>query len=139
MTRSAFRVAALAIALLALAAGSVWAATINGTRRNDTLRGSARADKISGKGGNDKLFGAGGNDILVGGPGNDLLVGGLARTRFGAGRVATSQPGTCPTRFPATAKWFAGPSRFRRRPLRRSPCRPLLLPGLLRRTSSALS
>ena len=76
MTRRTFRTAALAITLLALAAGSVSAATINGTARNDTLRGGARADKIDGKGGHDKLFGAGGNDVLVGGAGNDLLVGG---------------------------------------------------------------
>ncbi len=79
---------ALAIAVLALAAGSVWAATINGTAGNDTLRGGARADKIYGKGGNDTLFGAGGNDILVGGPGKDLLVGGVGADtlRCGPGR-----------------------------------------------------
>jgi hypothetical protein len=73
---STFRVA-VAIVVLALAADTVWAATINGTARNDTLRGGARADRISGKAGNDRLFGAGGNDVLVGGPGNDLLVGGV--------------------------------------------------------------
>lgn len=83
-----FALAALAFAVLALAAGSVWAATINGTARNDTLRGGARADKIYGKGGNDKLFGAGGNDVLVGGAGNDLLVGGPGADtlRCGPGR-----------------------------------------------------
>ena len=80
--------AVLAFAGVVLAASSVWAATINGTARNDTLRGGARADKIDGKGGNDKLFGAGGNDVLVGGVGNDLLVGGVGADtlRCGPGR-----------------------------------------------------
>jgi hypothetical protein len=77
VTGRPLRVAALAAAAFALAAGSVWAATITGTVRDDTLRGGARADTISAKGGNDRLFGAGGNDILLGGPGNDLLVGGI--------------------------------------------------------------
>jgi hemolysin type calcium-binding protein len=77
VTGRPFRISALAVAVFALAAGSVWAATINGTARNDTLRGGARADRIYGKGGNDRLFGAGGNDLLVGGPGNDLLAGGV--------------------------------------------------------------
>lgn len=88
VTRRTLRTAALAFALLALAAGSVRAATINGTARNDTLGGGARADKIYGKGGNDKLFGAGGNDLLVGGPGNDRLVGGVGADtlRCGSGR-----------------------------------------------------
>ena len=88
VTRRTFRTAALALAVLALAAGSVWAATINGTARNDALRGGARADKIYGKGGNDMLFGAGGNDLLVGGPGNDRLVGGVGADtlRCGPGR-----------------------------------------------------
>ena len=87
MTRRTFLTAGLAFAVLALA-GSVWAATINGTARNDTLRGGARADKIYGKGGNDRLFGAGGNDIIVGGRGNDFLVGGVGADtlRCGAGR-----------------------------------------------------
>jgi hypothetical protein len=74
---STFRIPLLAVAVLTVGAGSVWAATINGTARNDTLRGGARADTISGKGGNDTLFGAGGNDLLAGGPGNDFLVGGV--------------------------------------------------------------
>ena len=88
VTRRTLRTTALAFALLALAAGSAWAATINGTARNDALRGSASADKIYGKGGNDKLFGAGGNDVLVGGAGNDLLVGGVGADtlRCGPGR-----------------------------------------------------
>ena len=88
MTRTTFRIAAFAVTVLALAAGSVWAATINGTARNDTLRGGARADKIYGKGGNDRLFGARGNDVLVGGPGKDLLVGGAGADtlRCGPGR-----------------------------------------------------
>ena len=88
VTRGTFGVAVLAFAVLALAAGSVWAATINGTARNDTLRGGAGADKIYGKGGNDKLIGAAGNDLLVGGPGNDRLVGGVGvdTLRCGPGR-----------------------------------------------------
>ena len=78
----------LAFAVLPLAAGSVWAATIHGTARNDTLRGGAGADKIYGKEGNDKLIGAAGNDLLVGGPGNDRLVGGVGADtlRCGPGR-----------------------------------------------------
>ncbi len=77
VTSRTFRIAVPAVAILVLAVGSVWAATITGTPRNDTLRGGARADKLYGKGGNDKLIGAAGNDILVGGPGNDVLVGGV--------------------------------------------------------------
>ena len=79
---------ALAAILIAFFAGSVWAATINGTARDDTLRGSVRADTLNGKGGNDRLFGAGGNDVLVGGSGNDLLVGGIGADtlRCGPGR-----------------------------------------------------
>jgi lysophospholipase L1-like esterase len=73
---STFRVA-VAIVVFALVADTVWAATINGTARNDTLRGGARADKIYGKRGNDGLFGGGGSDVLVGGAGNDFLVGGV--------------------------------------------------------------
>jgi hypothetical protein len=45
MRTRAFRIAVLAFAVLALAAGSVRAATNNGTARNDTLLGGARADK----------------------------------------------------------------------------------------------
>ncbi len=77
----------LALAVLSLAAGSVWAATIRGTARNDTLRGGAGADRIDGKAGNDKLIGAAGNDLLVGGPGNDRLIGGAGADtlRCGAG------------------------------------------------------
>lgn len=88
MTIRTFRIGTLSFALLGLAAGSVWAATINGTERNDTLRGGALADKLYGKGGNDKLFGAGGNDVLVGGPGNDRLIGGAGAdtVRCGPGR-----------------------------------------------------
>jgi hemolysin type calcium-binding protein len=88
VTRSAARIGVVSFAVLSLAAGSAWAATINGTAGNDTLRGGARADKIYGKGGNDRLFGAGGNDLLVGGPGNDRLVGGVGADtlRCGPGR-----------------------------------------------------
>ena len=78
----------LLLALLFFAASSVWAATVNGTSRNDTLRGGAAGDRIYGKGGNDKLFGAGGNDVLVGGAGNDALAGGAGADtlRCGPGR-----------------------------------------------------
>ena len=88
VTMPAARIGVLSVAVLFLAAGSVWAATINGTARNDTLRGGPRADQISGKAGNDKLFGVGGNDVLVGGPGNDRLVGGpgVDKLRCGPGR-----------------------------------------------------
>jgi RTX calcium-binding nonapeptide repeat (4 copies) len=88
VTRPAVRVAALVLAVLVVAGGSAWAATIKGTARADTLRGTARADTIDGKRGNDRLFGAGGNDVLVGGPGSDLLVGGAGadRLRCGPGR-----------------------------------------------------
>jgi hypothetical protein len=85
---SAARIGALFVAVLLVAAGSVWAATINGTSRNDTLRGSPAGDRLYGKGGNDKLFGAGGKDVLVGGAGNDALVGGAGADtlRCGSGR-----------------------------------------------------
>ena len=87
MRRAGVWVAVL-VALVGLAVGSAWAATINGTARDDTLRGSVRADTLNGKGGNDRLFGAGGNDVLVGGSGNDLLVGGIGADtlRCGPGR-----------------------------------------------------
>ena len=88
MTGSAARIGVLFFAVLFFAAGSLWAATINGTSRNDTLRGGAGGDKLYGKAGNDKLFGAGGNDVLVGGAGNDALVGGAGADtlRCGPGR-----------------------------------------------------
>jgi RTX calcium-binding nonapeptide repeat (4 copies) len=82
VTRPAARIGVLSFAVLSLAAGSVWAATINGTAGNDTLRGGPRADTIYGKGGDDKLYGAGGNDRLIGGPGNDLIVGGPGDDRL---------------------------------------------------------
>jgi hypothetical protein len=85
---SAARIGALFFAVLLVAAGSVWAGTINGTSRNDTLRGSPAGDRLYGRAGNDKLFGSGGNDILVGGVGNDALVGGAGADtlRCGPGR-----------------------------------------------------
>jgi hypothetical protein len=89
MSRRALRsIALIALAVLTLAAGSAWAATIGGTARGETLRGTPSADRIDGKGGHDKLFGAGGNDVLVGGPGNDFLVGGAGADtlRCGPGR-----------------------------------------------------
>ena len=79
MVGSAARIGALFFAVLLVAAGSVWAATINGTSRNDTLRGSPAGDRLYGKAGSDKSSGAGGNDVLVGGAGNDALVGGARR------------------------------------------------------------
>ena len=87
MTRRTFWTA-VTLLVLALSAGSVWAATINGTTRNDTLRGSPRGDKIYGNRGSDKLYGAGGNDVLIGGPGNDLIIGGAGADtlRCGPGR-----------------------------------------------------
>ena len=69
---------AVAVALF-VGAGSVFAATIVGTARNDTLRGTPKADKIYGKAGNDKLLGLRGNDLLVGGAGTDRLVCGAGR------------------------------------------------------------
>ena len=83
----------LACVVLVLAAGSVWAATVQGTAGNDTLRGGAGADRIYGKGGNDKLIGAAGNDLLVGGPGNDRLVGGTGADtlRCGPGRDSVTR------------------------------------------------
>jgi hypothetical protein len=57
-------------------AGSIWAARIVGTSKNDTLRGTSASDSISGGGGADKIYGLGGNDTLSGGPGNDVISGG---------------------------------------------------------------
>jgi hypothetical protein len=71
-----WRLWALALAVFTTTAGSVWAATITGSARNDVLRGTSRADTISGRAGNDRLLGAAGDDVLLGGPGNDTLVGG---------------------------------------------------------------
>jgi RTX calcium-binding nonapeptide repeat (4 copies) len=85
VTGRSLRVAAVAVTVIAFAAGSVWAVRINGTAGNDTLRGGARADTLDGKGGDDRLFGAGGNDVLVGGRGNDLLVGGIGADTFRCG------------------------------------------------------
>ncbi len=84
MKRSIFWIAML-VCVVGIAAGSVWAATINGSARNETLRGGAGADRIFGRGGNDKLFGAGGNDVLVGAAGNDLLVGGAGADTLSCG------------------------------------------------------
>lgn len=82
------KTAGLVVAAALLAAGSVGAATIEGTSRADTLRGGAGADRIDGKGGNDRLYGGRGDDVLLGGRGNDLLVGGAGADtlRCGPGR-----------------------------------------------------
>ncbi len=92
MTRS-LGATALLIGLLALGTGSVWAATITGTSRDDTLRGGARADRIFGKAGNDRLFGGPGDDLVVGGPGRDVLVGGAGADtlRCGPGRDSVTR------------------------------------------------
>lgn len=45
MKRHAAVIVAVLFAVLALAVGSIWAATINETPRNDTLRGGARASR----------------------------------------------------------------------------------------------
>jgi hypothetical protein len=86
-----FRVAALTLAVFALAAGSVWAATINGTARNDTLRRGARADKIYGKG---VTTGSSARAVTTCSWVGRAMISssaGSARTRFGAGLVATPQ------------------------------------------------
>jgi hypothetical protein len=94
VTRRRLQIGSLASSVLLIAAGTVWAATINGTPGNDTLRGGAAKDKLYGKGGNDRLYGRAGNDllvggsghdVLVGGPGNDLLVGGLGADKLSCG------------------------------------------------------
>jgi hypothetical protein len=86
------------------AAGSAWAATINGTSRNETLRGSPAADRLYGKAGHDKLFRAGGDDSVVSRPGNDVLVGGRCP------QVGTRQRGTFRISWPRTVRWFAARS-----------------------------
>jgi hypothetical protein len=79
---------ALLALVVAVAAGSVLAASIAGTSKADVLRGTARADRLDGKAGNDRLYGLGGRDVLIGGPGNDTLVGGpgIDVFRCGPGR-----------------------------------------------------
>jgi hypothetical protein len=89
MTMRRLLAATLGLTVLLVAVGSVWAANIVGTSRNDTIRGSARADKIYGRGGNDRLYGLGGNDLLVGGPGADRLVCGAGRDTASADRRDT--------------------------------------------------
>lgn len=76
MLRARSLVAGTALAVLAVAVGSVFAATINGTARNDKLIGTQGADTMYGKAGNDTISGLGGDDVLIGGTGNDRLVGG---------------------------------------------------------------
>lgn len=66
-------------------AGAPLAATIVGTRGDDTLRGTPRADRLEGRAGNDRLFGRAGNDVLLGGRGNDVLVGGPGADRLACG------------------------------------------------------
>lgn len=61
---------------------AAFAATINGTNRNDTLEGTDNADRIDGNGGNDKIYGYKGNDILYGGTGDDRIWGGSHNDRI---------------------------------------------------------
>lgn len=63
----------------------VFAATITGTKGNDTIRGTARADVINGGAGNDRIYGLGGNDRLNGGAGNDIINGGTGKDSVSCG------------------------------------------------------
>jgi Ca2+-binding RTX toxin-like protein len=61
---------------LAVAGRVAWAATIDGTNRDDTLVGTSQADFIRGFRGADDMYGRAGNDTLRGGPGNDRIIAG---------------------------------------------------------------
>jgi Ca2+-binding RTX toxin-like protein len=65
--RSMKRTAAVSVTMLALAAGTAAAATINGTPGGDALYGTPQADTISGYGGADLIRGYGTADYLYGG------------------------------------------------------------------------
>jgi hypothetical protein len=84
VTRTPVLTAALTGALL-VGVGAPLAATIIGTKGDDTLRGTPRADRLEGRGGDDRLYGRGGRDVLVGGRGDDVLVGGPGADRLACG------------------------------------------------------
>jgi hypothetical protein len=73
-----------ALGLLVLV-GSVAAANVRGTARNDRLTGTGSADTILGLAGNDEIRGWKGNDRLAGGAGNDVLFGGRGRDTIHGG------------------------------------------------------
>jgi Ca2+-binding RTX toxin-like protein len=82
------RVAALAIALLALALGTArapHASSCPGTAGRDNYVGTPRADVYCGRAGDDSIVGNAGNDRLDGGPGNDAIDGGLGNDRIVGG------------------------------------------------------
>src|SRR5687767_12450958 len=71
-------------AMLVLAAGVAWAATVDckvgvlceGTDEPDDLIGTNSVDHVFGKGGSDFLAGKKQDDVLYGGDGNDFIHGG---------------------------------------------------------------
>jgi Ca2+-binding RTX toxin-like protein len=85
--RSIKKTAAVSVTILALAAGTAAAATINGTPEGDALYGTPQADTIYAYGGADLVHGYGGTDHLyggsetgwgdkvLGGSGGDLVLG----------------------------------------------------------------
>jgi Ca2+-binding RTX toxin-like protein len=56
-----------------------FAATINGTNRNDVLEGTDSRDTIRGRGGNDRIWGGSGNDNIYAWYGNNYVSGGEGR------------------------------------------------------------
>jgi Ca2+-binding RTX toxin-like protein len=85
--RSIKKTAALSATVLALAAGTASAATIDGTPEGDALYGTPQADTIYGYGGADLVYGYGDKDVLHGGDergwGDKILGGGAADRVFG--------------------------------------------------------
>lgn len=64
----------LTAVLLALAAGTAFAAVLQGTPGPDDLKGANEADRLLGGAGRDQLDGRGGDDLLRGGAGDDTLI-----------------------------------------------------------------
>jgi Ca2+-binding RTX toxin-like protein len=85
--RSMKRTVAISVTMLALAAGTAAAATIDGTPEGDALYGTPQADTIHGYGGADLAYGYGDKDVLYGGDergwGDKILGGGAADRVFG--------------------------------------------------------
>ena len=95
------------VALLALNAGSAFAAVVSGTAGDDALEGTnapdslfaqAGDDRLNGRGVGDALFGQGDDDLFVDALGHDLLRGGsgadlLVRAPAGVDRVLTGVAG----------------------------------------------
>jgi Ca2+-binding RTX toxin-like protein len=98
--RKAILLAAMIALILAVGAGTAFAALIQGTPRDDRLTGTEVRDTILGYKGDDLLRGLGGTDTLQGGGGDDTIFGGpgadVLRGRGGNDRLHGGEDPTDP-------------------------------------------